>query len=559
MLFLRHLPTNLIIATVAAVLFIPFLGQVHLFDWDEINFAESSREMLLTGNYFKVSVNFQPFWEKPPLFFWMQSLSMSVFGVNEFAARFPNAIIGIVTLLVLFNIGTKEYDQRFGIYWVMTYVGSFLPHFYFKSGIIDPYFNLFIFLGIYQLSKITSLHHTKTYPRKRFAFYAGIFIGLAILTKGPVAFLIAFLCVVMYFIIRKSLKAIKFQELIIFTFTAFVVSCLWFGWETIQGGPWFLKEFLIYQIRLFSTQDAGHGGPFFYHFVVLLLGVFPASVYVFKSFRKLYSDNPRQKDLKLWMIISLLVVLILFSIVKTKIVHYSSFCYFPISFLAAYALFKVETHKLFFTNSFNILFAIIGVLIALVLLAFPLLLKFKDYLPVEKLLSDDPFAYANLQADVYWSGWESLIGLFYLLVIIVCIRINNRDFVKGAIVVFFSTMITISLTMLLIVPKIEKYSQAAAIEFFESMKGKDVYVEPMYYKTYAHYFYTERPKDYPVHKANDHGWLLSGEIDRPAYFVTKVGRENDMMNNPGMEKLYEKNGFIFFRRMPVSTSDQAGD
>jgi 4-amino-4-deoxy-L-arabinose transferase-like glycosyltransferase len=59
---------------------------------DEINFAESAREMIVTGDYSKVQINFNPFWEKPPLFIWMQVLSMKIFGINEFAARFPNAV-----------------------------------------------------------------------------------------------------------------------------------------------------------------------------------------------------------------------------------------------------------------------------------------------------------------------------------------------------------------------------------------------------------------------------------------------------------------------------------
>ncbi|HJY22014.1 MAG TPA: hypothetical protein VJ279_03965, partial [Hanamia sp.] len=78
------------------VFFIPFLGKAHLFDWDEINFAESAREMIVTGNYHQVQINFQPFWEKPPLFFWLQVGAMEMFGINEFAARFPNAIFGII-------------------------------------------------------------------------------------------------------------------------------------------------------------------------------------------------------------------------------------------------------------------------------------------------------------------------------------------------------------------------------------------------------------------------------------------------------------------------------
>ena len=92
----------------AVLAFVPTLGIVHLFDWDEINFAESAREMMVTGDYFRVHVNFSPFWEKPPLFFWLQSGSMHLFGVNEFAARFPNAICGIVTVTVIYFLGKKE-------------------------------------------------------------------------------------------------------------------------------------------------------------------------------------------------------------------------------------------------------------------------------------------------------------------------------------------------------------------------------------------------------------------------------------------------------------------
>ena len=67
---LRNHPilTEILIALGAFVLFIPFLGGVHLFDWDEINFAESAREMILTGDYLTVQVDFIPFRES----FWDQ-------------------------------------------------------------------------------------------------------------------------------------------------------------------------------------------------------------------------------------------------------------------------------------------------------------------------------------------------------------------------------------------------------------------------------------------------------------------------------------------------------
>ena len=140
---------NIVILVLGALLFIPGIGSYRLFDWDEINFAESAREMLVTGDWFNVQINFESFWEKPPLFIWMQALSMKAFGIGEFAARVPDAVAGILSLLLLFNIGRKMNGTRFGVIWTLMYGISFLPFFYFKSGIIDPWYNLFIFLAIY--------------------------------------------------------------------------------------------------------------------------------------------------------------------------------------------------------------------------------------------------------------------------------------------------------------------------------------------------------------------------------------------------------------------------
>ena len=179
---------------ISALLFIPFLGQVHLFDWDEINFAESAREMIASHDYLTVKINFIPFWEKPPLFIWMQVISMKIFGINEFAARFPNALCGIITLFVLFRTGNKIADKKFAVNWVVLYGGSILPFIYFKSGIIDPWFNLFIFLGIYQCYLYVISDKNRTLKLAGSA----LFIGLAILTKGPVALLVFLLSAGIY-------------------------------------------------------------------------------------------------------------------------------------------------------------------------------------------------------------------------------------------------------------------------------------------------------------------------------------------------------------------------
>jgi 4-amino-4-deoxy-L-arabinose transferase-like glycosyltransferase len=535
------------ILLVGIVFFVPFLGRVHLFDWDEINFAESAREMLLTHDYFRVQINFQPFWEKPPLFIWLQALSMKVFGVNEYAARFPNALAGIATLLLVFSIGKKHFGREFGWWWVIVYLGSFLPHLYFKSGIIDPLFNLFIFLGVYFLAEFSVLEKDNSKRHVKIVL-SGIFIGLAVLTKGPVALLIVILCTLVYCIIQWSLF-FTVKEIILFSLPVFILSFAWFGVETLKHGPWFLQAFIVYQIRLFQTQDAGHGGPFFYHFIVLYLGCFPASIFIFKSFGKRNSDTAVQHALKIWCIISFFVVLLLFSIVKTKIVHYSSFCYFPLTFLSAYAICRMRTESFKLPRSIKWQIAVVGGLIALLLCAFPLVLKNIDPLLASySYLIRDEFVLANMKAKVYWNGYECLIGLFYMICIFI-ILIRNIDLTRRISLLFVSTAIVIGGTLLIIVPKIEKYSQGAAIEFYESFQNKDVYVDVYGFKSYAQLFYTKKKpiKDtLSIHL--DH--LVNGPVDKDVYLVSKINNIN-LSHVPSFEKLGEKNGFVFYYRKKV--------
>ncbi|MEM6768499.1 MAG: glycosyltransferase family 39 protein, partial [Bacteroidota bacterium] len=285
----------LLIAGIGALFFLPFLGNVHLFDWDEINFAEISREMILLQDYLRIYVNFEPFWQKPPLFFWLQVLSMKLWGINEYAARFPNAICGVVTLPILYCIGKQLYSRTFGWLWVGAYVGSILPHLYFKSGIIDPWFNLFIFLGLYFLIIYYWKKHEMAQDKFTLAPYTylllgGFILGMAILTKGPAAYLIVGLVLAVYWVREKFRFFISVPEFILFSVMCTLVSLAWFGLETWKNGPSFSIAFIRYNWELFSTHSAGHKGFPGYHFVVLLIGCFPASIYALRSFRKVSQE-----------------------------------------------------------------------------------------------------------------------------------------------------------------------------------------------------------------------------------------------------------------------------
>ena len=563
---MKHILKNeFTIALVAAMLFIPFLGNVHLFDWDEINFAESAREMIASGNYFSVQINFTRFTEKPPLFFWMQVLSMKVFGVNEFSARFPNAICGIVTLVVLFRIGKQIFNENFARIWVMVYLGTFVTFLYFKSGIIDPWFNLFIFLAIYHFYSLTTSVQVN---RLKQAVLTGLFLGLAVLTKGPVAILIALLTYMVVVVLNRFRFFINVKEFMIVFATTLIVCFAWFGVDLIQNGPSFLIEFLQRQIAIFSTNDADHGEPFFYHWWVLLLGCFPASVFFIKGMF-VQVEPKEQKMFKQWMVILFWVTLLLFSIVKTKIVHYSSLCWFPLTAIASMYLYEIFTDKVRRMHiAFKLLIGVMGFLLSLILIAIPYALMNKA---AWVHLLEDPFARANLQADVQWYWWDGFGGCVLLLGVLFYL-FSKQNKLK-TILLFLSVTLCCLYTSVMIVPKIEGISQRANIEFFEKRQGEDCYVETVGYRSYAQYFYSKKQAYTSAQKIkidtvlmggssqpdtlttkqkelNFSHWVLYGNIDKPAYFSIKIQNKQILDTLPDLNKLYEKNGFAFYKRLP---------
>ncbi len=535
------------------LLLFPFLGSVHLFDWDEINFAEIAREMLVTGKWWLVQIDFVPFEEKPPLFAWLQALSMHLFGVSEFAARFPNALCGVFTLLALYHLGRRLKDGAFGLLWVLCYGGSWLPFFYFKSGIIDPWFNLFIFGGVWFAAKP---YLGKRSPSPLNFFLSGLFIGLAVLTKGPVGLLLFGATLLAYLGWHRFRNFPTVGEQGAFAAGFLMFGGVWFVLELLQGREETLLGFLRYHIRLLTTPDAGHGGPFFYHFLVLLVGVFPASVFALGEMRK-SPDEGAVSTFRHWMLLLLAVVLIVFSLVQTKILHYSSLAYFPISFLAALYLRRRLDDRAVLPGWMRGLGTFLGVALGLLLVALPLFSRFKERILATGWIRD-PFALGNLQAEVEWQGWEFLIGVVFLEAAAYFFG-RKKPATSRLLLLFPLTALTVFLSLAVLAPRVEAVTQRAAIEFYESLQGADAYVYPLGFKSYAHLFYTRKGPETAL-RGRPKEWLLSGSIDKPAYFVCKVHRlEQYLKTYPELEVLDRRNGYIFLRRQPPKAGSGGGE
>ncbi|MFN0081951.1 MAG: ArnT family glycosyltransferase [Ferruginibacter sp.] len=530
--------------------FIPFLGNVHLFDWDEINFAEIAREMIVQKNYMEPHINFVTFTEKPPLFFWLQALSMKCFGINEYAARFPNALLGSFVLPFLFRQGVNLKSIRFGMLWAMAYFGSILPALYFKSGIIDPVFNFFIFAGLLCLVK-ASWKKALFIPYRGQLLAAGTFAALAILTKGPAAILIIGLTMIAYFIAAKFKWFLSLVDVLIFSVVTLLVTAIWFVVNYLQTGEKFIIEFTIRQWQLLTTADAGHGGFLLYHFVVIFFGCFPAVAFMLFAFFKKEKNDKQLADLKKWMSILFFVVLILFTLVNTKIVHYSSLCYYPLSFLAALSMDNFIAQQWRYKKWITV----VTLISSLPFIAAPFAVSYvtNNMDTLKSLLSKDPFAVENMAAQINWSGLVMLPSILLLITLAVFVfLIRKKSFTVGFAALFIGSAIWLQLGLFFYIKNVEGISQRANIEFWQTKKHEDCYFATYGYKSYTQLFYGAVKEHSNKNYTNDE-WLLHGNIDKPVYISCKTNSYKEFAANVNDAKfLYSKNGFYFFERLRVS-------
>ena len=520
---------------------IPSIGLSALFDWDEVNFAECAREMIVSKDYFNVTINFQAFWEKPPLFIWMQALSMLVFGINEFAARFPNVIAAVFTLLALYRFGKEFFGEKFGIAWSALYACSILPFMYFNSGIIDPWFNFFIFSGIIHFYK--GIHQQTS----RNFILSGVFIGLAILTKGPVALLLIGGAFAVYFLFNRFKDFPSFGKIVLFLLTTILIGSLWFILLYASGHQEIIQEFIAYQVRLFQTQDAGHGGPIYYHWIILLFGVFPASFFLIGYLR---NKEIKRTSLDIIMHGMLWFTLILFSIVKTKIVHYSSFCYFPITYFGA--RFVVHQWENGFTNNKRIHYFVLAFL-SLLAFVFGILgyLVGHTKIILENIEVKDPFAVQAMNEPYSWSILQLIPFVLLMTTILLSLKhLRSDKFIKYYLSLGIGIIVSLVSINAFVVPKIEDVSQGAAIDFYKRHQHEDAYFTTLGFKSYAHLFYGNVKPGNEL--TQDEKQLATGQLLKPAYFVVKIQHRDEFMTiYPELKQIGAKGGFVFLKRFPT--------
>jgi 4-amino-4-deoxy-L-arabinose transferase-like glycosyltransferase len=364
------------LAVICWVAFLWHLGSTGLVDETEPLFAEAARQMTVTGDWITPYFNEETRFDKPPLVYWLMAIGYHLIGVNEWAVRLPSAISAIA--LTVFGFYTLRY---FGISRPRTLVDENSSELEHTSKLVNPERQRWLSAGIgatlITLNPITlvwartgvsdmllsgcmgtallsffigyvqgetgrqeagaqdSRHRRKGQPILGFAsgwylaFY--ILIALAILAKGPVGFVLPGLIIGAFLLyLGKFWQVVREMRLFWGLGIIAVLAIPWYVLVTLANGEDYIEKFFGYHnIERFVGVVNHHWAPWYFYFLVVLVGFAPWSCYLPLAIARLrfwqvkkWRESPRASQLGLFALCWFAGVFGFFTIAVTKLPSY---------------------------------------------------------------------------------------------------------------------------------------------------------------------------------------------------------------------------------------------
>ncbi len=300
--------------------YLQFLGRLPLLEPDEGRYAEIPREMLESGDFVTPYLNYVKYFEKPPLIYWLNALSMKLFGQNEFAARLPSALCGVLTILFVYHLGRNLFGRRQGL--VAALVLGSSAGFMIQNRMIltdiPVTFCLTAALGCFVLASRGGERRAAAYY---YLFY--LFAALAVLAKGLIGMVLPGGVIFFHLLLTRRWRLLREMRLPTGLLLFFSVGAPWFILVSLRN-PEFARFFFIHEhFERFLTKVHGRYQPIWFFIPVLLAGMLPWSILIPVSLRRVWKERRgAEGESRLYLAIWFILIFLFFSKSNSKLIPY---------------------------------------------------------------------------------------------------------------------------------------------------------------------------------------------------------------------------------------------
>ena len=176
------------------------LGVPSFWDPDEAHYAETTSELIATGDWWAPYYNEQPFFDKPIFFHQLQAAAMLVFGETELGARMVPALAAVALVLFTGWFGAKLISGEAGFVAALLLAANPGVFGLARYAILDTLFMAFLFAGV-GLAAVAALQDR---PALQWPGY--ILIACAVMVKGPLALVLSGLAMALSMAMSADLR-----------------------------------------------------------------------------------------------------------------------------------------------------------------------------------------------------------------------------------------------------------------------------------------------------------------------------------------------------------------
>ena len=312
------------------------LGGAPLFDVDEGAFSEATREMFERGDFLSTYLNGVPRFDKPILIYWLQAASYGCFGGwlgVEWAFRLPSALAAIAWCYAIWHFARYRFGPKTALMALAVVATALGPFVIGRAATADALLNLLLALTLFDAWRY--LESGQRAPLLR--CYA--WMGLGVLTKGPIALIIPGAVSFLYCMSRKDwrgwLRAIgDWRGWLIFA----LLVVPWYATILAIHGQDFINGFIFkHNVERFTGTLEGHAGSLFYYVFMVPLLLLPWTGPLFASLCRIKADYSGHggSGLRRYLWCWAGFVIVFFSLSGTKLPHYALYGATPLFLLIA--------------------------------------------------------------------------------------------------------------------------------------------------------------------------------------------------------------------------------
>lgn len=339
-LTLYKLQNFLILACFAVLVLLPGIAQMPVIDRDEAHFAQATRQMLQTGNYFQIRFQEKTRFQKPPGINWLQAASVSLFSdanaTTIWPYRIPSFLGGLFSILLLYFFARSFVDMRTALLASGLFTTSLLLIVETHMAVIDASLLLSVLLmqGALWHCYEKGINEQRSHWGWALCFWLAMAYGM--LLKG-VTPLVGVLTIVALCMVERRINWLRnlrvYRGLLLFV----SLTCVWLYLVNVAENSNYLMQ-MLHKDLLPKLQGGheSHGKPPLFHLAILPLTFWPASLFLWQA--GMYASRHRHEKVVKFLLAWLLPTWLFFEVMPTKLPQYVLPTFPAIALLCALAI-----------------------------------------------------------------------------------------------------------------------------------------------------------------------------------------------------------------------------